>query len=69
MNLPAQLFSGDSLLLANYAFAWLLYRAIRGAPWRKLLDNSSKMNGMIGLMFCTPEFWHLNAGMPGLTST
>ena len=66
MNLPAQLFSSDSLLLANYAFAWLLYRAARGAPWQKLLSNTGMMNGMIGLMFCTPVFWHLNAGIhPG----
>jgi uncharacterized membrane protein len=63
MNLPAQLFASDSLLLANYLFAWLLYRAARGAPWRKLLGNSSMMNALIGLMFCTPVFWQLNAGI------
>lgn len=63
MNLPAQLFASDSLLLANYLFAWLLYRAARQAPWRKLRDNASMMNGLIGLMFCTPVFWQLNAGI------
>ncbi|MFA6971496.1 MAG: energy-coupling factor ABC transporter permease [Gallionella sp.] len=66
MNLPAQLFSNDSLLLANYAFVWLLYLAVRRAPWRKLLDNTHMMNALIGLMFCTPVFWQLSAGIrPG----
>lgn len=66
MNLPAQLFSGDSLLLANYLFAWLLYRAARSAPWRKLLDNTDMINALVGLLFCTGVFWQLNAGIrPG----
>jgi uncharacterized membrane protein len=66
MNLPAQLFSGDSLLLANYLFAWLLYRAVRQAPWRTLFDNSIMMNALIGLLLATGIFWQLNAGIrPG----
>lgn len=66
MNLPAQLFSGDSLLLANYLFAWLLYRAARNAPWRTLRDNPGMFNALIGLLFCTGIFWQLNAGIrPG----
>lgn len=66
MNLPAQLFTNDSLLLANAAFVWLLYRAQRQAPWRTLLDNTDMMNALIGLMFCTPVFWQLSAGIhPG----
>jgi uncharacterized membrane protein len=63
MNLPAQLFSNDSLWLANAAFAWLLYLAWLYAPWRKLLGNAGMMNALIGLMFCTPVFWQLNAGI------
>lgn len=66
MNLPAQLFSGDSLLLANYLFAWLLYRAARQAPWRTLLNNAGMTNALVGLLFCTGVFWQLNAGIrPG----
>jgi uncharacterized membrane protein len=66
MNLPAQLFSNDSLLLANYVFAYFLYRAIRSAPWKKFLHNADRVNALIALMFCTPVFWQLNAGIhPG----
>lgn len=63
MNLPAQLFANEVLLLANYVFVWLLYRSARSAPWRRALGNTEMMNAMIGLMFCTPVFWHLNAGI------
>lgn len=63
MNLPAQLFANDWLLLANAAFALLLLRAARLAPWRALLNNTGTMNALIGLLFCTPVFWHLNAGI------
>jgi uncharacterized membrane protein len=63
MNLPAKLFNSDILLLANYLYVYLLYRAARDAPWRKLLGNTTMMNAFIGLMFCTPVFWHLNAGI------
>jgi len=66
MNLPAQLFASDSLMLANYAFAFLLYQAVRRAPWRTVLNNAGMMNALIGLMFCTPVFWQLSAGIrPG----
>ncbi|MEI7456739.1 MAG: energy-coupling factor ABC transporter permease [Nitrosomonadales bacterium] len=66
MNLPAALFTGDSLLLANYAFAFLLYRAARCAPWQTLFKNSDMFNALIGLIFCTAVFWQMNAGIrPG----
>ncbi|MDD4927984.1 MAG: energy-coupling factor ABC transporter permease [Gallionella sp.] len=66
MNLPAQLFADNWLVLANTVFALLLYRAVRVAPWRRLLGNANMMNALIGLLFCTPVFWHLNAGIhPG----
>jgi uncharacterized membrane protein len=66
MNLPAQLFSSDSLLLSCALFAWLLYQAVSGAPWKKLFDNPVMFNALIGLMFSTAVFWHLSAGIrPG----
>lgn len=66
MNLPATLFTGDSLLLANYAFAFLLYRAVRCAPWQTLLKNQDMFNALIGLIFCTAAFWQISAGIrPG----
>lgn len=63
MNLPAQLFANDWLLLANAAFALLLFRAAHIAPWRTLLGNPIMFNALVGLMFCTPVFWQLNAGI------
>jgi uncharacterized membrane protein len=66
MNLPAQLFSSDSLLLSCALFAWLLYQAVRSAPWKKLFDNPVMFNALIGLIFSTAVFWHLSAGIrPG----
>ncbi len=66
MNLPAQLFPSDWLWLANFIFAFFLYRAARLAPWRELLSNPIMTNALIGLLFCTPLFWYLNAGIrPG----
>jgi uncharacterized membrane protein len=66
MNLPAQLFSSDSLLLSCALFAWLLYQAVRSAPWKKLLDNHVMFNALVGLMFSTAVFWQLSAGIrPG----
>ncbi len=63
MNLPALLFSDDTLLIANYVFIWLLYLAVRRAPWRKLAGNPEMVNALIAMLFCTPVFWHLNAGI------
>lgn len=66
MNLPAALFTHDWLLLANAAFALLLLRAVRRAPWHTLLGNPVMFNALVGLMVCLPVFWQLNAGIrPG----
>lgn len=66
MNLPASLFSGDWLWLTNAVFAIFLYRAVSGAPWRKLLDNSVMINALVGLLIGAFVFWQFNAGIrPG----
>lgn len=66
MNLPAQLFASNWLLLANMLFGFVLYRAARIAPWRTLLDNHIMFNALVGLMFCMPVFWYMSAGIhPG----
>ncbi|MDO8990736.1 MAG: energy-coupling factor ABC transporter permease [Sideroxyarcus sp.] len=66
MNLPAQLFGGDWLWLTNVVFAVFLYRAARGAPWRKLLDNGIMVNALVGLIFGAFVMWQLSAGIrPG----
>ena len=67
MNLPAQLFSSDLLWLANVLFVYILYRAATRAPWRKVLDNASMVNALVGLAFGAFVFWQLNAGIrPGI---
>lgn len=66
MNLPAQLFNSDWLWLANGVFGYFLYRALRQAPWRKLLDNSAMVNALVGLTFGIFMMWQFNAGIrPG----
>ena len=66
MNLPAQLFASDWLWLANFVFGLILYRAVRYAPWRTLLDNGIMVNALVGLLFGAFIFWQFNAGIrPG----
>lgn len=66
MNLPAQLFASDWLWLANFVFGLILYRAVRYAPWRSLLDNGIMVNALVGLLFGAFIFWQFNAGIrPG----
>ncbi len=66
MNLPATLFTEDWLWLANFIFAFFLYRALRDAPWRRLLANAVMVNALVGLLIGAFVFWQFNAGIrPG----
>ena len=66
MNLPALLFSHDSLWVGNLLFFIVLVQAMKRLDWRDLFGNTTRTNALIALMFCTPVFWHLNAGIkPG----
>jgi uncharacterized membrane protein len=66
VNLPAQLFGSDWLWLTNFVFGSILYRAVRGAPWRNLLDNGIMVHALVGLLFGAFVFWQFNAGIrPG----
>ena len=66
MNLPAQLFPHDSLWLGNLLFFIVLVQALKRVQWRELFGNEIRTNALIALMFATPVFWHLNAGIrPG----
>jgi uncharacterized membrane protein len=66
VNLPAQLFDGTMLWLANLAFGALFYRAARQAPWRSFLDNAAMVNALVALTFGAFMLWQLNAGIrPG----
>jgi uncharacterized membrane protein len=67
VNLPAQLFNGDLLWLANALFAYILYRAATRAPWRLVLNNAVMVNALVGLVFGAFFFWQMNAGIrPGI---
>ncbi len=66
MNLPAQLFASDWLWLTNFIYGLLLYRAVRYAPWRSVLDNAIMVNALVALTLGAFVFWQLNAGIrPG----
>lgn len=66
MNLPASLFTEDWLWLTNFIFAFFLYRAARGAPWRTVLKNGPMVNALVGLVIGAFVFWQFNAGIrPG----
>jgi len=66
MNLPAQLFPHDGLWLGNLLFFIVLVQALKHVQWRDLFSNETRTNALIALMFATPVFWHLNAGIrPG----
>jgi uncharacterized membrane protein len=66
MNLPASLLTEDWLWLTNAIFAFFLYRAARGAPWRTVLNNGAMVNALVGLVVGAFMFWQFNAGIrPG----
>jgi len=66
MNLPETLFESDWLWLCNLMFFVVLMRAMQLAPWREMFANTTRTNALIGLLFCTPVFWLLSAGIrPG----
>ncbi|GAB5606047.1 energy-coupling factor ABC transporter permease [Sideroxyarcus sp. TK5] len=66
MNLPATLFTSDWLWLFDLLFAGFLYRALKFADWRYLLDNQIMTNALVGLVIGAFVFWQFNAGIrPG----
>jgi uncharacterized membrane protein len=66
VNLPATLFTSDWLWLFDLLFAGFLYRALKFADWRYLLDNQIMTNALVGLVIGAFVFWQFNAGIrPG----
>jgi uncharacterized membrane protein len=66
VNLPASFFSQDWLWLTSALYAVFLFRAVRSAPWRKLLDNGVMVNALVGLVIGAAVFWQFNVGIrPG----
>jgi uncharacterized membrane protein len=66
VNLPAALIGVGWLWLANLGFVYFLFRALRGAPWRSVLDNRRMVNALVGLTIGAFIFWQFNAGIrPG----
>ncbi len=66
MNLPATLFGSNWLWLFDLLFATFIYLALSKADWRKLLDNQTMTNALVGLAIGAFVFWQFNAGIrPG----
>jgi uncharacterized membrane protein len=66
VNLPATLFNIEWLWLFDLLFAVFLYQALSKADWRKLLDNKTMTNALVGLVIGAFVFWQFNAGIrPG----
>ncbi len=67
MNLPTTLFANDWLWLFNLLFAAFLWRAVRDAAWRTLLDNQAMTNALVALTLGAFVLWQFNAGIrPGI---
>ncbi|GAB4122860.1 MAG: hypothetical protein Fur0026_14810 [Sideroxydans sp.] len=66
MNLPAILIGSDWLWLANLGFGYALFRALRSAPWRQVLNNGQMVNALVALTIGAFMFWQFSAGIrPG----
>lgn len=66
MNLPAQYFPNDILLLANAVFAVLFGKALWRAQWRDLLKTEARLQALVGLTIGLFVFWQMSAGIrPG----
>ncbi len=66
MDLPSDLLPASVLWLSLILFAWLLWRAVRAAPWGKLRDNEA-MHVFLGTCVILLLLWNLRAGVaPGL---
>lgn len=66
MNLPAQLFPGDLLWLANALFAVLFGKALWRIRFSALLANQWRVHALVGLTIWVFLFWQLSAGVrPG----
>lgn len=68
MDFYAQILSNEWLWLANFLFAYVLFKAIRTAPWRALWRNTEQFSALIGLSMGLSVLWLLPVGLrEGLT--
>jgi uncharacterized membrane protein len=63
VDIYAQIISNDWLWLTNYAFAFVLARAVWTAPWRALWRNNEQFTALIGLLLGVGVLWWLPVGV------
>jgi uncharacterized membrane protein len=63
MDIYAQLFGHDEMLISNYLFAFILLRAAWTAPWRSFWGNSEQFNAFVGLALWLMVLWLFPVGV------
>jgi uncharacterized membrane protein len=63
MEIYAQIFSHDELLISNFLFAIILLRAAWTAPWRSFWGNNQQFNTLIGLALWLTVLWLFPVGV------
>lgn len=68
MEYYTKIFSSEWLWLGNIAYAYIVYRAARTAPWRIFWSNTEQFNALVGLSLGLTGLWLLPVGLrEGLT--
>jgi len=63
MEIYAQIFGHDEMLMSNFVFAVILLRAVWTAPWRSFWGNSEQFNAFIGLALWLTVMWLFPVGV------
>lgn len=63
MDIYAQIFGHDELLISNSLFAFILLRAAWTAPWRSFWGNNEQFNSLIGLALWLTVLWLFPVGV------
>lgn len=63
MEIYAQIFSHDGLLISNSLFAFILLRAAWTAPWRSFWGNNEQFSVLIGLSLWLTVLWLFPVGV------
>ncbi len=63
MEIYAQIFSHDELLISNFLFAFILLRAAWTAPWRGFWGNNAQFSVLIGLALWLTVLWLFPVGV------
>lgn len=63
MEIYAQIFSHDWLLISDYLFAFILLRAIWTAPWKSFWANQVQFSALLGLGIWLAALWLFPVGV------